>query len=292
MCRFLRWRSEIRPVTSRPVGCLGGHVPGILHSMATVVAFHAHPDDEVVLTGGTLAWAAAAGHRVVIVAATDGRMGNDADSTRLDELRLSASILGAHRVECLGYADSGFGPEFYPDPPGRVRFGRADLTEAAEKLAGVLREEDAHLLISYQPNGGYGHRDHVQVHRVGKRAAELAATPRVLEVTMPRELLRRTAEIAGLLRLPAPYELDVVRTAYAPQATITHRINVRKFARQKRDAFAAHRSQMPGGLKALLFKAILRLPPQLFAVVFGHEWFVDPEAQPGTLRHGIFDTSI
>jgi len=92
--------------------------------MATVVAFHAHPDDEAILTGGTLASASAVGHRVVVVTATDGRMGSEIDDTRMDELRSSADILGLHRVECLGYADS-----------------------------------------------GYGHRDHVHVHHVGKRAA-------------------------------------------------------------------------------------------------------------------------
>nr|WP_276043389.1 PIG-L family deacetylase [Mycobacterium palustre] len=161
--------------------------------MATVVAFHAHPDDEVILTGGTLASAAAQGHRVVVVTATDGRMDNEPDDTRVNELRSSTSILGAHRVECLGYADSGYGPIFYPDPVGRTRFGRADVDEAAGRLAAVLRTENAQVLLSYQSNGGYGHRDHIQVHHVGKRAAELAGTPRVLEATMPREVLVRVA---------------------------------------------------------------------------------------------------
>lgn len=261
--------------------------------MATVVVFHAHPDDEVILTGGTLARAAAAGHRVVVVMATDGRVHNEDDGSRLDELRSSAGILGVHRVECLGYADSGYGPALYPDPPGRVRFGRADVDEAAQRLATILRAEDADLLLSYQDNGGYGHRDHVQVHHVGKRAAKLAATPRVLEATMPRELLCRVSDLARLLRLPAPYEPDVVRTAYAPRATITHRIDVFRFARQKRDALAAHRSQIGrSGLAARMFQVLLRLPPQAFGLLFGREWFVDPalsSGSPGLVRRDIFD---
>ncbi len=258
--------------------------------MATVVAFHAHPDDEVVLTGGTLARAAAAGHRVVVVTATDGRMSNEEDGSRLDELRSSANILGVHRVECLGYADSGHGPVFYPDPPGGVRFGRADVEEAARRLAAILRDEGADLLLSYQRNGGYGHRDHVQVHHVGKRAAELAATPRVLEATMPRELLLRIGYLARLLRLPAPYEPDIVRTAYALRATITHRIDVFRFARQKRDAFAAHRSQIgSSGPAARTFAGLLRLPPHVFGLLFPREWFVDPTLPAESVRRDIFD---
>ncbi|MEO6794111.1 MAG: PIG-L family deacetylase [Mycobacterium sp.] len=258
--------------------------------MATVVAFHAHPDDEAVLTGGTLARAAADGHRVVVVVATDGRVNNDDDVVRLDELRSSAKALGVHRVECLGYADSGFGTEFYPDPPGRVRFARADTEAAAQRLAAILRDESADLLLSYQANGGYGHRDHVQVHHVGKRAAELAATPRVLEATMPRELLAWVGNIARLLRLPAPYDRDVVRRAYTPGSAITHRINVFRFARQKRDAFAAHRSQISSSVAAArLFGVLLRLPPQVAGLMFGREWFVDPTLPPGRVYRDIFD---
>ncbi|KAA1430591.1 PIG-L deacetylase family protein [Mycolicibacter arupensis] len=256
--------------------------------MATVVAFHAHPDDEVVLTGGTLARAAAEGHRVVVVAATDGRVSND-DVDRLSELRSSARILGAHRVECLGYADSGFGPEFPADPPGRVRFARAGIAEAAGRLAAILREEDADLLLSYQPNGGYGHRDHVRVHQVGKRAAQMAATPRVLEATMPREMLTWIAHAAHALRLPAPYGRDVVRTAYSPGASITHRINVFGYARQKRDALAAHRSQISASAAGeRLFGALMRLPPQVAGLMLGREWFVDPALPPGRVYRDIF----
>ena len=92
--------------------------------MATIVAFHAHPDDEVLLTGGTLARLAAEGNRVIIVVATDGVMGpanSQGAQTRLDELQASASALGVARVVHLGYADSGHGPLLYPDPPDRQR---------------------------------------------------------------------------------------------------------------------------------------------------------------------------
>nr|WP_276043390.1 hypothetical protein [Mycobacterium palustre] len=80
----------------------------------------------------------------------------------------------------------------------------------------------------------------------------------------------------------------MARTAYAPRAAITHRIDVRRFARQKRDAFAAHRSQIGTGLNARLLGTLLRLPPQVFGRIFSYEWFVDPAAPPGTSAHSIF----
>src|ERR1035438_2611291 len=131
-------------------------------SMATILAFHAHPDDEVLLTGGTLARLAAEVHRVVIVVACAGGLGRDVKAdpeTRLGELRVSASRLGAARVVYLGYADSGPGPVLFPDPPGQGRFARADLAEAAAKLADLIREEQADVLLSYDAQGGYQHRD-------------------------------------------------------------------------------------------------------------------------------------
>ena len=170
--------------------------------MVTVVAFHAHPDDEVLLTGGTLARLAAEGHRVVIVVATDGIVGQATGPdlrNRLAELRASAARLGAARVEHLGYADSGHGPVLYPDPPGRTRFARADPGGAAAKLAALLREEHADLLLSYDSHGGYGHRDHVRVHEVGARAAALCGV-RVWEATLPRELV---LPVLTLLQLAA-----------------------------------------------------------------------------------------
>lgn len=258
--------------------------------MATVIAFHAHPDDEVLLTGGTLARAAAEGHRVVVVVATDGFVGEPGDRPAVDrmvELRASADVLGVHRVAHLGYADSGYGPVLFPDPPGRTRFARADADEAARLLADVLRDEHADLLISYEANGGYGHRDHVKVHEVGERAARLAATPRIVYATMPRELLMRGLRIAQRLRLPYFYDAAIVPSAYSPQSSITHRIDVRAFVAQKKRALAQHRSQLPGPAEPLL----ALLPSAAYGLVAGREWFVDPDARDTTaVRDDIFAT--
>src|SRR3954462_8194390 len=170
----------------------------------TLVSFHAHPDDESLLTGGTLAKAAAEGHRVVLVTATSGERGlggpddghgADLARARMAELEDAAAALGCARVLSLGYGDSGL----HPDPSDSGAFVHVDVASAAARLAEVLREEDAHALTVYDPNGGYGHPDHVQVHRVGVAAARLAGTPVVLEATVSAGLFRSVLVTMRLL---------------------------------------------------------------------------------------------
>ena len=254
--------------------------------MATVLAFHAHPDDEVLLTGGTLAKLAAQGHRVVIVVACDGAVGTP--NSRLDEFRESAAILGAARAEHLGYADSGHGPVLYPDPPGRVRFARADIGEAAGRLAALLREEHADLLLSYDAQGGYGHRDHIKVHEVGAQAAALTGV-RLLEATVPREL---AIQVSGVLHrvtgLVSRYTAAEARNAGTPRAVITHRVNVRRYAAQKQAALAAHRTPVRGkGRAGRLFRLAVALPVPLFGWLAGREWYAEPAAAPGPVLDDI-----
>ena len=232
-----------------------------------MLAFHAHPDDEALLTAGTLARLAAEGHRVVIVVACDGAMGPP--NSRLDEFRASAAILGAARAEHLGYADSGHGPVLYPDPPGRVRFARADLAQAAGKLAALLREERADLLLSYDAAGGYGHRDHIKVHLVGERAAQFAGDIPVLKVTAPRELMTWPFWPLCLLRLVTMYRFD---NPYTPRRAITHRVDVRRYAAVKQAAIAAYRSKMDSPVGY----ALTHMPVPLFRLLLGREWLAGP----------------
>lgn len=269
----------------------------------TLVAFHAHPDDEALLTSGTMAKAAAEGHRVVLVVATDGGLGLASDEfrdstglagVRLAEARESADALGVARVEWLGYADSGHDGPIPADPPGQVRFCRAPLEEAAERLAAILRTERADVLLTYDAQGGYGHRDHVRVHEVGARAGEIARTPRVLEATVPRDTIARTVRWVGkVYRFPDEFDPSTFERSFTARADITHRVNVRPHIAAKRASMRAHASQASndssqGGDRTLA--AFLRIPRPLYDVVFGREWFRDPlgKAADG-IRTDIFE---
>ncbi len=270
----------------------------------TLVLFHAHPDDEALLTAGTMARAAAEGHRVVLVVATDGELGltdeatygttGDAlAATRSRELAASARALGVARTVELGHADSGSGPQVLPDPPGRRRFVRVPLETAAEQLAAVLLEERADVLTTYDPNGGYGHRDHVRVHEVGQRAAEIARERglpvTVLWATVPRDLLCRALDlVAKVYRFPPEFDRDSFDRAYCASSRITHRIPVGRYAATKRAAMRAHASQASGpGDRTLALLA--RIPRPLYDLVFRREWFVDPQAPAGTARTDVFE---
>ena len=232
----------------------------------TLVVFHAHPDDEALLTAGTMAYAVAQGHRVVLVVATDGELGQTRASlepgtglgqVRRAEMREAAHLLGVHRLVQLGYGDSGADAEVPADPPGAVRFARVPIEDAAARLATVLVEEEADVLITEDEGGGYGHRDHRRAHQVAVEAARLARTPRILYATMP--------------------------FAYSSPRVITHRLDVRPYLEAKRGVLRAHASQTSaaiGGDRTLV--RCLRLPRPAWSALFGREWFIGPGA-PG--RH-------
>src|SRR5262245_62386331 len=135
--------------------------PGRLLRMATLVAFHAHPDDECLLQSGSLAKAVHDGHRVVVLYATRGEVGEVPDGLlapgeslverRMAEAVRSAEALGVHRVAWLGYRDSGMMGT--PDNDDPRCFWRADVDEAAARVAGILGEESADVLTSHDESG-------------------------------------------------------------------------------------------------------------------------------------------
>lgn len=272
----------------------------------TLVTFHAHPDDESLLTAGVMAKAAAEGHRVVLVVATAGEVGDAAEAyrdpqqadlggARLAELERSAAILGVSRIVHLGYRDSGSGPASTAASVGAAgdqrRFVEVPVEEAAEALAAVLREEHADVVTVYDPNGGYGHPDHVHVHAVGHRAAELAGTPVVLEATINRDLMTTGVELASSLgyEVPDTFSPDSFDHWFLPADELTHAVDVSAFITQKRESMAAHESQATSAAEGTRSMAVfLSLPDEYFALAFGTEWFVDRSRPPGIDRDDVF----
>jgi LmbE family N-acetylglucosaminyl deacetylase len=272
----------------------------------TVAFFHAHPDDEALLTSGTMAKLAGSGHRVVLIVATAGEAGLAAaqfrtdgqlGARRRDELQRSAASLGVHRVEVLGYADSGLADQPTPPPPAGSlpRLADADPADVADRVAQILLQERADVLTTYDVNGGYGHPDHLAVHVIGTAAAQAAGTPVVLQATVPRDRLLTAARLVNRL-LPASRKVDLApwESAYSASSEITHSIDVRRQYRQRRDSMRAHASQATadGGPRTL--GVFTRIPGPLFRLAFGREWFrqqVPAAERGGRPRLGsVFDT--
>ncbi len=255
----------------------------------TIVFLHAHPDDEALLTGGTMARLSAEGHRVVLVTATAGESGLASAQTtastsladvRRSEVEASALALGCARTVVLGYRDSGSGTS--GPAHGGPGFAATDVEEVALRLAQLLREERADVLTIYDQAGGYGHPDHVQVHRVGIRAAQLAGTPLVLEATIDRRLLQRALFLAHWFTpRTADFAPSRFTALFASPQEITHRVNVTGYLDQKRAAMLAHQSQTTAdtGIERGL-AWMLRLPRPLYRLVFGREWFIERGRTP------------
>ena len=251
--------------------------------MSTIVYCHAHPDDEASQTSGAMARAADEGHRVVVVFATNGDHGEVAADAldgetvadyRRREAEASAKVLGLARIVWLGYADSGMTGWEQNDAEGS--FHRADLDEAARRLADVLDEEDADVLVGYDWHGGYGHPDHVKVHHLVHRAAPLARrAPRVLESTMNRTAMVRQfeeARAAGLLDWDWNPDdpMDDGNPLGEPEEAITWEVDVSDYVAQKRASLEAHKSQ------ATDIDQFLAMAPEMFLQAFGFEHYIEP----------------
>src|SRR5438132_4416694 len=148
----------------------------------TLLAVHAHPDDECIGTGGILARYAAEGVRTVLVTCTDGAVGEISDPSlatpenlvevRARELDESVRILRVSRLVKLGYRDSGMAgtaDNVHPDS-----FQQASFDDAVERVVRIVRQERPQVVVTYDERGGYGHPDHIRAHQVAVAAFEAA----------------------------------------------------------------------------------------------------------------------
>jgi LmbE family N-acetylglucosaminyl deacetylase len=275
--------------------------------MGTLVVFHAHPDDEAIATGGSMARASAEGHRVVLVVATGGEHGEVpgdlgegetlADRRRAETER-SAAALGVHAIVWLGYVDSGM--TGWEANLHEHSFWKADVDEAAGRLADVLRAERADVLTIYDWHGNYGHPDHIKVHQVGSRAEQIVADElpglRVFEATMNRDEIRRQMAMAresGEIFVPPEEEggdefdpdgpMDDGNPMGMSEDELTLVVDVAPYVEQKRQAIAAHGSQVTDS------SFFLQMPHEAFTFAFGREWFIEHGRPPGLAPGWLFD---
>ena len=233
-----------------------------------VLAVFAHPDDESLLAGGTLAALTAAGVDVMLVCATAGEQGPIASpqlATRANlgvvrraELGASARVLGVRTVECLGH------------PDGELKW--ADPAAVAADLKRVLRRWRPSVVITFGPEGLYWHPDHVAVHEFTLAALDLLAregySPWVYYATWPQGIVARLVTAMRARGLPADLWGLHPETFGVPQASITTVRDVRPLLATKLRALRCHRSQLaPDHLLA-------SIPDDLAEEFLGREYFV------------------
>lgn len=241
-----------------------------------LLVVHAHPDDEVITTGGLIARHTAAGDQVTLVTCTLGEEGeillpdiahlaaNQSDELglhRIEELAAAMEALGVTDSRILGgahtYRDSGMMGEPSNDRPNC--FWRADLTEAADHLVSVIREVRPEVTVTYDQFGGYGHPDHIQAHRVATYATALAVvrsyrpelgppwdTPRLFWTALPAGQIRAGIEALRELGDTSPFAtIDPDDIPFAvPDDAVDAVIDVRDHMAAKQGAMRAHASQI------------------------------------------------
>lgn len=242
----------------------------------TVLVVHAHPDDEAIFTGITMRRLADAGARVVLVTATLGELGEvlvplRRDETvaqrRVAELERAADLLGAARLVLLGRRDSGLpgaADNVHPDA-----LAQADVERVARRLAELTEAEHAEAIVHYDAQGIYGHPDHVAVHRIGHRAAQLAGVVgyestidahHLHPATSRTHLVHGAADASGLPFGLEPSRIGVVLEATPDELAVKHA------------AIGVHASQVSPDA----------LGHRSFAESYGYEWYAR-SGEPGIL---------
>jgi LmbE family N-acetylglucosaminyl deacetylase len=250
----------------------------------TLMAVHAHPDDEASSTGGVLAHYSRAGVNTVVVTCTNGAQGDGPNgikpddpafdealviATRRRELEASCELLGVGHLELLNYQDSGM--MGWPSNTADGAFWQMGIEEAAKPLIELMELYRPQVVITYDSNGSYGHPDHIQAHRITLHAAEVTGVPDKLYFpVMPRSAWKEFAPLlkeAGLHDREPSDEAESAEEFGTPDELITTRIDCHEVVATKYAALAAHASQTDQSF-------FMKLPQALFERIFGTESFI------------------
>ncbi|MGD0245629.1 MAG: PIG-L family deacetylase [Streptosporangiaceae bacterium] len=262
----------------------------------TMMAVHAHPDDEASSTGGVLATYAAQGIRTVVVTCTNGEFG-DADGgvkpgqdghdeqavaqQRLAELRESCAILGVSDLELLGYHDSGMPEWDYKDRPDAF----CNIPEAvvAARISELIGKYQPQVLITYDDQGPYQHPDHVHASRCAQQAFAASASTggsstgggsvaKLYLSAMRGSDWRKIWEALRELGAEVPDwdepDPEVMRRGLESEQRITTTVDIRAMLPRKREALFAHDSQIGGE------SWFSKIPPEVAEATFGRESFI------------------
>jgi LmbE family N-acetylglucosaminyl deacetylase len=250
----------------------------------TLMAVHAHPDDEASSTGGVLAKYSDEGIRTVVVTCTNGEFGDgpagikpgddghdtaDVAQTRLAELRESCKHLGVTELETLGYHDSGM-----PDWEYRHNleaFCNVPLDVVVGRIGGLIEKYRPAVVITYDPDGPYQHPDHVHAARAAIGAVEATGIPAKFYLTaMRRSGWQKVWEALRAVGEEVPeWEMseEDVRIMRESEARITTTVDIRSVLDRKRAALLTHASQIADSWFS-------KIPPEVAAEVFGQETFI------------------
>ncbi|MFD0683316.1 N-acetyl-1-D-myo-inositol-2-amino-2-deoxy-alpha-D-glucopyranoside deacetylase [Actinomadura fibrosa] len=279
-----------------------------------ILFVHAHPDDESIGTGATMAKYAAEGAHVCLVTCTLGEEGevipdelrhlaSDKEDAlgeyRIGELAEACAALGVRDHRFLGGAgrwrDSGMmGAPTNDDPRC---FWRADVDEAAAALAAVVREVRPQVIVTYDDRGNYGHPDHIQAHRVTRRAFELAADPshgdgaepwraaKFYAYATPRTVLARAIAVMREKKLPFARVagLDELGSG-VPDDAVTTMVDARGHLPAKLAALRAHRTQVVVAPEEV--GPYFALSNNLGQQAFGTEYFILQDGELGPVGPG------
>jgi LmbE family N-acetylglucosaminyl deacetylase len=247
----------------------------------TLMAVHAHPDDEAIGTGGILARYSDEGVRTVLVTCTNGELGDAPGGIkpedpahdeslviplRRQELEASCKALGVTHLELMGYHDSGMEGWSQNQAPGS--FWQTPVDVAGHRLAELMRTYEPQVVVTYDENGFYGHPDHIQANRITHAALTECGIPAKLYYTaVARSMLRGFGEVLAQAGIDSPIEVDENPDFGTPDELITTTVDCSAVASRKFASLAAHASQSDN----IFF---LKMGEEMFSTIMGSESFV------------------
>jgi LmbE family N-acetylglucosaminyl deacetylase len=258
----------------------------------TLMAVHAHPDDEASSTGGVLALYSDQDITTVVVTCTNGEFGDAPGKVkpgedghdeqavaqlRLAELRQSCKILGVSHLELLGYQDSGMPEWDYKDRP--EAFCNVPLDVVAARIGGLIDQYRPQVVVSYDDKGMYQHPDHVHASLAAAAAVAASGSPaKFYQTAMRGSTWRKVWDALRELGADVPSEREFTaeqrEQAAAAERRITTSVDIRPVLERKREALLAHASQIQDSWFS-------KLPPEIADEAFGYETFVRASDRTG-----------